>query len=441
MTRTNFEARRRLEGMTAEQLAHHQRTRLNALLAAILPHNEFYAAKLQGLELPLESLDPFFELPYTLKTELIHGVTGNKSRRNSIAANTTWEPTEYTRFHRTSGTHGRPLAVIDTTDDWRWWIETWQFVLDAAEVEPSDRVFLAFSFGPFIGFWSAFDAVTMRGAMAVPGGGMSTRARLDLLAASQSNVLCCTPTYALRMVEVAAEHHIDPASLGVDRMIVAGEPGGSVGTVRARIESAWNCRLIDHSGATEIGPWGYGARDGTGLHVVESEFLAEFRSVETGQTANEGELSELVITTLGRTGCPVIRYRTGDLVRPRWDHQAKNRFVLLDGGVIGRIDDMLVIRGVNIFPNAIEQILHGFPEVVEFRITARKHGEMDALSVEVEDRLQRPDRIASELKMRLGLNVEVANVPLGSLPRFEGKGRRFVDERGKIDSTSNARSD
>ena len=163
--------------------------------------------------------------------------------------------------------------------------------------------------------------------------------------------------------------------------------------------------------------------------ILEGEFIAEFLSVETGKPADDGELAHLVLTTLGRCGCPVIRYRTGDLVRPSWQTDGPNRFVLLEGGVLGRADDMLIVRGVNIFPSALDQILHGFPEVVEYRITATRKNELDQLSVEVEDRLDQPERIASELLLRLGLKVEVNSVPLGSLPRSEGKGRRFVDRR------------
>ncbi len=163
--------------------------------------------------------------------------------------------------------------------------------------------------------------------------------------------------------------------------------------------------------------------------MVESEFLAEFLSVETGQPAADGELSELVLTTLGRLGCPVIRYRTGDLVRPTWNAPGDNRFVLLQGGVLGRADDMLIVRGINIFPSSVEQIIHGFPEIVEYRMTAHKQGAMDALTIEIEDRLDAPERVAEELHLRLGLRVAVKAVPLGSLPRFEGKGKRFMDQR------------
>jgi phenylacetate-CoA ligase len=245
----------------------------------------------------------------------------------------------------------------------------------------------------------------------------------------EATALFCTPSYAMRMAQVAAEHQFKLANLSVEKIIVAGEPGGSVPAFRARIEAAWGARVIDHAGATEVGPWGFADADGIGLHVLESEFIAEFVSVETGEPAQPGELSHLLLTTLGRSGCPVIRYRTGDLVRPTWPSGGPNRFVLLEGGLLGRADDMMIIRGMNIYPTALEQILHSFPEVVEYRMTVRKRGELDELVIEVEDHLQRPDRIAEELRLKLGLKVDVRCVPAMSLPRFEGKGKRFVDER------------
>src|SRR5262249_17919057 len=156
------------------------------------------------------------------------------------------------------------------------------------------------------------------------------------------------PTYALRLAEVAAEHHINLHAHSVKKLIVAGEPGGSVPATRSRIESAWNASVYDHAGATEVGPWGFGFADGGGLYVNESQFLPEFISVESGHPAKEGELAQLVMTTLGRDGAPVIRYRTGDLVRPIWSKGGNCCFVFLDGGVIGRADDMLIVRGMNV---------------------------------------------------------------------------------------------
>lgn len=421
MDDADFQTRRQFEVLSRDVLADLQLQSFNAMLNEILPANQFYAHKLSHVSLPLQSLDELSSLPFTTKHEL--------QGAGDFAANRTYPLEKYVRFHRTSGTHGRPMIVVDTAEDWQRWLQTWQYVLDAANVTAHDRALMAFSFGPFIGFWSANDALVERGAMVIPAGGLSTLARLELLNSSEATLICATPSYALRMAEVAGENDINVAESKVSRIIVAGEPGGSIPSIRNRIESAWDARVVDHSGASEVGPWGYADHDDRGLHVVERDFIAEFISIESGQPANEGELSELVLTTLNRIGLPVIRYKTGDLVRPTWQKGSDNRFVFLQGGVLGRTDDMLVIRGVNIFPSSVEQIVCGFPEVVEYRITATRSDEMDALTVEVEDKVYDSSRIAKELNVRLGLNVEVLCAPLGSLPRFEGKGKRFIDLR------------
>ena len=419
-----FDERRRLESLDRAALEQVQLQRLNQLLAQILPTNKFYARKFAGISSPLTSLEQLAALPVSTKEELtVPGVDDVEP------ANRTWPLERYVRYHQTSGTHGRPLPVYDTADDWQWWIESWQFVLDAAETTPADRAMLAFSFGPFIGFWSAHDALVARGALVIPGGGMNSRARLDLIERTEPTILLCTPTYALHLIEVARECGVDLAKSSVKRIIVAGEPGGSVPAVRQQIEQAWQARLVDHAGASEVGPWGYADAAGRGIHILESEFIAEFVSVETGQPAADGELSHLLLTSLGRPGLPIIRYQTGDLVRPRRSGEGANRFVLLEGGVLGRADQMMIIRGVNVFPSAIEEIVRSFPEVTEFRMTARKRGAMDELLVEVEDRLAAPERIAEEMYLRLGMKIEVALAEPASLPRFEGKGRRFVDQR------------
>lgn len=321
------------------------------------------------------------------------------------------------------------MIVLDTADDWDWWMETWQYVLDSAGITNADRVVMAFSFGPFIGFWSAFDAAVSRGAMVVPTGAMGSLARLELMRTVKSTVVFCTPSYALHLAEVAHENQIELANLSVEKIIVAGEPGGSIPAIREQIESAWHAKVIDHCGASEVGPWGFADPAGRGIYVNEAQFIAEFLSIETGQPAEEDELAELVLTTLGRAGSPVIRYRTGDLVKPTWNDDQPCSFALLQEGVLGRTDDMMIVRGVNVFPTSIEQILRGFPEIVEYRMTAFKDSAMDQLKIEIEDRLENPQRVKTELKVRLGLRVDIECVPLGSLPRFEAKGRRFVDNR------------
>lgn len=414
--------RRRLEALSPDEKAAWQLDRLNRLLAKILPANRFYADKLSDVSTPLASLDELAELPFTRKQELAQRGTG-------YAANLTYEQAAYQRWHQTSGTRARPLRVLDTAEDWRWWIEAWQYPLDAAGATSADRAYMAFSFGPFIGFWSAFDACSARGLMVIPGGGQSTLARLQAIESSAATIVLCTPSYALHMAEVAAQHSMDVAKWSVRTLIVAGEPGGSTPAVRRRIEQSWGATLIDHAGASEVGPWGYGPGTGGGIFINEADFIAEFINIETGKPAAEGELSEIVLTALGRAGSPVIRYRTGDLARPSWTQPSDNRFVFLPGGVISRADDMLIVRGVNVFPTSIEQIVRSFPEVVEYRVTAFKQEEMDQLRLEVEDHLHDPKRIAEELQLRIGLRIDVQDVPAGSLPRFEGKAKRFIDKR------------
>ena len=421
---TDFQQRESLRRSSPDGLAAHQLSRLNQLLDAILPENRFYQEKYASIKLPLESLDQLESLPFTLKSELVE-----QTEQPGFAANLTYPIDRYTRFHRTSGTKGRPVVVLDTLEDWQWWMGCWQYVLDAAGIESDDRVLMAFSFGPFIGFWSANDAVAYRGSLVIPTGGMSTVARLELIRTMNVTTLFCTPSYAIHMAQTAGENQMTPSDLGLQKIVVAGEPGGSVPAIREQIETMWNARVIDHSGASEVGPWGFGDPLARGLYINEAEFIAEFISVESGNFADQGELSELVLTCLGRHGSPIIRYRTGDLVKPVWDDEQSCRFVLLEGGVLGRSDDMMIIRGVNIFPSSIEQILRSFPEIVEYRMTAFKNGAMDALRIDIEDRLEEPGRVAEELRLRLGLNIDVKCVEIGTLPRFELKGKRFVDQR------------
>jgi phenylacetate-CoA ligase len=399
--------------------------RLRRLLQEILPGNAFYAAKLAHVGVDrLTSLDELAGWPFTFKEELVEA-----AGQGGLPGNLTWPPARYVRFHQTSGTHGRPLPVFDTADDWGWWMECWRAILDRGGVAAGDRVLVASSFGPYAGFWSGFDAAVARGALAIPTGGMTTLGRLQLARSLAATVLVATPSYALHLAEVADENKIDLAATPVRLVIVAGEPGGSIPETRARISERWGAEVLDHAGATEVGPWGVGDLQGGGLDVIETCFHPEFLALDTGRPALPGELAELVLTTLGRSGAPVIRYRTGDVVRPTWAVAGERPWVRLEGGVLGRADDMLVVRGVNIFPGAIDDIVRSFPEVIEHRLIVESRGSLDELRLEIEDRLADPGRVADEFKLRLGLRVEVVAVPIGSLPRFEGKGRRLVDHR------------
>jgi phenylacetate-CoA ligase len=400
--------------------------RLGELLHAVIPASGLYREKFGPVPPRLERITDLASLPTTDKDELV-----------AAAAAGEWltKPrSEYVRFHQTSGTRGAPMAAPDTADDWRWWMRAWRHTLDAAQIAAGDRAMLAFSFGPFVGFWSAFDALVQRGAQAIPGGGMTSASRLELIERAGANRLFCTPSYALHLVDEGAKRGVDVAALPIETVVVAGEPGGSLPATRERIAAAWGARVVDHAGATEVGPWGFGDdlwSDPPGLRVIESEFIAEFLAVGTDQPALAGELAELVLTNLGRVGAPVIRYRTGDLVRPEWPSRGPCRFVRLPGGVIGRADDMLVVRGVNVFPSSIEEVMRRLSGASEWRLIAEPRGSMVELVVEVEGPAAITQQVADAIQLRLGLRVEVRAVDAGSLPRSEHKSRRLVDRRGE----------
>lgn len=300
---------------------------------------------------------------------------------------------------------------------------------------------MAFSFGPFIGFWSAHDACLNRGCMVIPCGGMSTAARIDLIQSAQPSVIFSTPSYAMHMADDAAQRGIDLVGSSIRQVFVAGEPGGSVPAIRAKIESAFGAKVMDHAGATEVGPWGFGSSDGQAIHVIESEFIAEFLPWKPDQGDVNGpseldpekDLFELVLTSLGRVGAPVFRYRTGDLVNPSFSSERESCFVRLESGVLGRTDDMIVVRGVNIFPSSIDAIVRSFPAITEYRLTVSKKGAMDALLLEFESNANSDEKtaewLAEKLSIQLNLRFEVIRVSQGDLPRSEGKAKRLFDRR------------
>ena len=268
--------------------------------------------------------------------------------------------------------------------------------------------------------------------MLVPGGGRSSLDRLHLMRETECTALCCTPTYALHLLEVARENNFDVSDLKIHTTIHAGEPGANLPATKQRIEEGWGARCHDHAGASEIGAHCFeGADRRNGLYVIETEFIAEILDPDSGQPVAPGQKGELVLTNLGRWGFPVIRYRTGDVVMPAADQTAGERtFLYLEGGVIGRADDMVTVRGVNVFPSAIENFVRNYEEVDEFRVTVSKQGQMDELAIEVElvegaDTEAIPRAIAQSISSTLGLRPMVTAVPRDTLPRFELKARRF----------------
>src|ERR1041384_350670 len=287
-------------------IASEQLEQLRSLVTELFPANKFYSRKLNsaGITFDIASLEDFStRFPFTTKTELVQDQLANPP----FGANLTYPLERYTRFHQTSGTTGTPLRWLDTPESWEWMVGNWKKIFEAAGVNRHDRIFFAFSFGPFIGFWLAFDAGQKIGALCLPGGGLSSAARVRMIFSNEATVLCSTPTYALRLGEVGLAEKFPLEASPVRKIIVAGEPGGSVPATRARLEKSWvGARVFDHHGMTEVGPVSFEcpARPGV-LHILESAYLPEIIDPKSGRPAKRGEAGELVLTTLGRIGSPL----------------------------------------------------------------------------------------------------------------------------------------
>ncbi len=429
---------------TRPAIAAQQLAQLRRLLAAILPANRFYRQKFSGLDTRLSSLEDFRRFPFTTKEEL----SADQRAFPPYGSNLTSPAASCTRFHQTSGTTSTPLRWLDTPESWQSMVESWKKIYRLAGVRPGDRVYFAFSFGPFLGFWLAFDAAQQLGCLCLPGGGLGSPGRLKAIIDNSATVLCCTPSYAVRLAEVAAAGNIDLRSSPVRSIIVAGEPGGSIPATRRRLEQLWpGARIFDHHGMTETGPISHQCPAQAGvLHVIESAYFPEVLAPR-GNPVPAGEMGELVVTTLDRLPSPLLRYRTGDLVRvapassgglrPPQTSAAPPCLcgchdLALAGGILGRADDMLIVRGVNIYPSAVEDLLHGFAEVVEYQVKVDPSASLSELTLRIELSAGCPDpealvrRIQTGLHAAFNLRVPIILAPAGTLPRFEMKASRWL---------------
>jgi len=395
-----------------------QLERLRAGAAQVPRSNPFWRDRLTEIQ----GWDDFERLPLTTKRDLLEDQAANAP----FGTNLTYPLKRYVRLHQTSGSSGdQPLRWLDTEESWAWWTRIWSDqVYRAAGVTAGDRIFLAFSFGPFIGFWSAFAGAERLGALTISGGAMTTEQRIRNLRDVGATVLLATPTYALRMAELARELRLDLGTSDIRLTIHAGEPGASIPATRTAIEAAYMATSFDHTGMTELGPTGHSCSQRDGVHLIESEFIFEVVD-QHGRPTDDGEL---VATNLGRWGSPLVRYRTGDRVLVSRDECAcGSPFMKVVGGIRGRVDDMLIVRGVNLFPSQVEDIVRRHSGA-EFVIEHRQLKQMDEVTVVVEmaDTSSSTDRLEADLRQALGVRLSCRAVPEGSLPRGELKSTRIV---------------
>jgi phenylacetate-CoA ligase len=358
------------------------------------------------------------------------------------------------RYHLTSGTTGRiPLQVLDSMKDWEWIAEMWCYGFWGFGIRPKDVVFFAFSYGTFVGFWGAHYASEKIGCLVLPGGNMTTEARVKQIMTMKATVVCSTPTYALRMAQEARAIGVDLAASSVKRLILSGEPAGSIPATKRLIESEWGAKAADTAGMTEVGTimiFECEKQPG-GTHIIEDHYIEEVVDPESGEPVPYGEQGERLITSFGRGFIPVIRYRTRDLVVrvPASSCTCGRTFDIYEGGIRGRVDDMKLVRGTNVYPRAVEAIVREYKEIDEFRIHLyTADGRQDEIEVLVEisqTQDNQAERILHELRKALsqaheGLRIGVKQVDAGSLPRFELKARRLQDDRIVIGTASERRT-
>lgn len=410
------------------RLRSNQWRKLRSIVLNLATTKSFYGTKLHEWKIKVSRMnrihDFIEQVPFTTKAD----IQADRAANPPFGTNLTRAIHQYTRFCQTSGSStGQPMAWVDTPESWEAMLNCWQRVFDAAGlVKGRDRIFFAFSFGPFLGFWTAYEAAAKE-YLVIPAGGLSSQARLEAMARYDATVLCCTPTYALRLGEmIGAASGVERKSLRINKIIVAGETGGSVPEVRERLEKLWDARIFDHHGMTEVGPVSYETEDmPRQLVVMEEAYLAEIVDPKTGKEVEDGECGELVLTTLDRTACPLLRYRTGDWVKKKM-HRGR---MLLDGGILSRLDDMVVVRGVNIYPSAVEAVVRQFPEVVEFMVEQRKVDAMDEIELLIEVKANAGQslikKVATKLRDTFSLRIPVKLAEPDSLPRHEFKAKRW----------------
>jgi phenylacetate-CoA ligase len=348
---------------------------------------------------------------------------------------------EVSNFRQTSGTTGQPVYQPDTWQDWEWWAECWSFILWSQGYRPTDRVFIPFGYNIFVAFWAGHYATEKIGAEVVPGGVLDTQARILKIQELKCTALMATPTYVLGMADTAkTKMGIDPASLTINKITCAGEPGASIPTTKKRMEEAWGAKVYDHAGATEIGAWCYECDEQPGgLHVNEAFFLVEIQDPQTGEYIEEpGRRGKMIITALDRLAQPCVRFDSKDVIE--WSPEpcpCGRTFRVIKGGVIGRADDITKVKGVLLSPSAIEEVVRGIEGLSdEFEVVVDKKGDIDRITLKIEivkGREGERQRIEAELKDQLRLKTNLGYVlefhDYGTLPRYDVKAKRFKDLR------------
>jgi phenylacetate-CoA ligase len=431
----------RLERASRAEMRRLQEGRLREQVRHAAAHSPFYRRVFRAARVKpsaIRTLDDLRRLPFTTKDDL----KANQAEKPPWGDVLAVPLGDVLRIHMTSATTGRPLAFLDTAKDWHGFYHSYARSLHAFGIRKTDMVMAAFSYGPWIGYWSGFYAAQDLGCLVFPVGGLSTEQRIDALRTYPITVLGCTPSYALFLAEQAARKGIDLAKEARVRITWhTGEPGASIPATRARLEAAFGAKAYDLPGLTEIAAWGFECEARSGLtHVHEDYCYPEVLDERDEPVAPRGR-GELVFTSLYRKAMPLIRYRTRDVVQLAERRCPCGRtLVAFEGGVLGRLDDMKKVRGIIVYPRRIEELVRPHTAVDEFQVVFRRHEGLDDILVRLDpspalsgaERTALGGAVADDLRTGLGIRVTVQVGEPGCLPRWDHKARRVVDERTEV---------
>lgn len=424
-----------IEVMERDYMLKLQSARLVDLVKRMYHHVPFYRGLMQSQGLlpeDIRDIGDIKKLPFMTKADM---------RDNYPYGLFAVPPSEIVRIHASSGTTGKPTVVGYTKRDVGIWSEVMARTLSAAGVTRNSFIQIAYGYGLFTGGLGLHYGAEMIGASVIPASSGNTSRQITLMRDFGTTALACTPSYALHLAETMREMKIEPSELALKVGIFGAEPWSE--RMRREIEVQLGLRAIDIYGLSEIIGPGVASECAAqnGLHINEDHFFPEIINPETGEVLPDGEKGELVITTLSKEGMPMIRYRTRDLTVLHREPCACGRTLVRMSKVLGRSDDMLIIRGVNVFPSQVETVLLGMGETSpHYQIHLDRVGNLDTMTVLVEmtetmfsDEMRRVEnlerKIEEELAHVLRVHAKVRLVAAKTIERSEGKAKRVVDKR------------
>ena len=428
-----------LETMPREKLLEHQLDLFRKQMAYVYERAPFYRRKFDDAGVRpehIKTLEDVSRIPFTIKEELRR----SQEEHPPFGDFHCIPPEEGVRVFQTTGTTGTPVRSLLSKKDWLVnYYDQFMYFMYGYGITKADIIFIPFNYGLYLAWWGIHSSFEQGGVLVIPGGGQSSEDRIRNILEWKPTVICGTPTYILFLGDAAKKMGVDLSKTTVRIVITAGEPGAQVPSTKKQIETTWGAKNYDDIGSTEISNFGFECVAQKGTHVIESMFLAEVIDPKTGKWVGPGEAGELVLSNLCCESMPLIRWRMGDIVKFNYEKcECGRTFLRLDGGIIGRADDMFQFGGVNIFPSAIENFVRGTKEFSnEYQVIAPKMGSGKHLRIRVEpsspalsqEEMDRAVKSFKEIfKFRIGVSPDVEVVKIGELPRFEGKAKRVIRE-------------